>query len=474
MNTAKNLIPQILPRMVGAKFFSILLVASVFSLSSCDEASVVGLDVQPQGDLLNVGFQDTTTLLTKTMIIDSLQTDESVVTNGTSLLGKYIDPVFGEASASIYTQVRLISNSPDFGPLPVCDSIIVSLRLNGTLYGKNNLKPQTVSVYQVTEDMSTGSNYFSHQSLDVFPNDLTQADGFTFTPSPFAPVVIGGDSLKPQIRIPLDPEFGQAIMNNQGTSNLSSDVNFRNFMKGFYITCDGTNGLNSTDGNILHLNMAESQVTIYYRNPSTGIHKKKSYSLSLGSVARFNHFKHDFSNISPSLADQIDSTPSTDNELVFLQSMSGLKTKIEMPYLKHWIDSGMIAINKAELVVKEYRAPESFSSRIASALTFPFTGMYTVPETLIVFGINDSGLSFLLPDYAEGTSYFGGGYNATTREYRFNIARHVQQILSGNANNNGLYIFTVGGSANARRVVVGGGKPGPNQMKLNITYTKLN
>lgn len=476
MNKAKNSIPNLLPRVVGAKFFSILLIASLFSLSSCDEASVVGLDVQPDGDLLNIGFQDTTTLRTRTVLIDSLQTDESIVTNGTSLLGKYIDPVFGEASASIYTQVRLLSNAPNFGPSPVCDSVVVSLRYNGTFYGKSNLKPQTINVYQVNEDMTTGKQYFSNQSLAVLPNDLTIADGYTFTPAPFKTWVIDGDSLKPQIRIVLDPEFGQAILNNQGTSSLNNDVNFRAFMKGLYITTQGTTGLSSTDGNILHLNMVESQMVIYYSNPSLGIHKKKSYTFSLGSVARFNHFTHNFTDVHPQLTSQlaITGTDTVEHELVFLQSMAGLKTKIEMPYLKNWLDSGMIAINKAELIVKEYKAPESFSSRIASALTFPYSGMFVEPETLIVFGITDAGLNYALPDYGEGTTYFGGNYNSNSKEYHFNIARHIQQVLSGTVNNNGLYLFTTSGSVSAKRVVVGGGKPGPYQMKLNITYTKLN
>ncbi|MBA3705349.1 MAG: hypothetical protein H0W84_05470, partial [Bacteroidetes bacterium] len=74
-----------------------LFVGFSICLTSCDESSVVGLDVQPSNDLLNVSFQDTTTIITKTIREDSLRTDEALVGFAGALIGKYIDPVFGEA-----------------------------------------------------------------------------------------------------------------------------------------------------------------------------------------------------------------------------------------------------------------------------------------------------------------------------------------------------------------------------------------
>ena len=71
---------KILPRLlVGAKFFLVLLLSISISITSCDESSVVGLDVQPANDLLNVNYQDTTTLITKTVKVDSLRTDEALL-----------------------------------------------------------------------------------------------------------------------------------------------------------------------------------------------------------------------------------------------------------------------------------------------------------------------------------------------------------------------------------------------------------
>ena len=163
----QNSIPKILSRAIGTKFFFILSLGTSICLTSCDESSVVGLDVQPENDLLNVGFQDSTTIYTKTIKGDSLITDESLITSGIGLIGKYAEPVFGTASASIYTQVRLPSNiaSNTFGINPICDSIILSLVYEGTAYGKKDRKPQRLNVYQVTESMSTANSYYSNQTL---------------------------------------------------------------------------------------------------------------------------------------------------------------------------------------------------------------------------------------------------------------------------------------------------------------------
>jgi len=144
--------------------------------------------------------------------------------------------------------------------------------------------------------------------------------------------------------------------------------------------------------------------------------------------------------------------------------MSGVKTKIEIPYLMNWNDSGKIAINKAELVIKVNQDPTYQMYELDT---------FAAPAALFLFGIDDVGANLLLPDYYEGSNYFGGTYNATKKEYRFNIARYIQRVLNGKYNNNGLYLLVSSGAITANRVVIGGGKPNAYKMKLNITYTKL-
>ena len=435
------------------------------SFTSCNESSVVGLDVQPSNDLLNVGFEDTTSINTRTVKGDSLITDETLISSGNVLIGKYIDPVFGTSIASIYTQLRLPTNivATSFGTAPVCDSIIISLIYEGTAYGKKDKKLQKLNVYQLSESMSTASTYYSNSTLSKFSTDLTAADGYVFQPrtgsSTSDSVTVLGVKLKPQLRVPLDNAFGQLLLNNQGTGNIATNTDFQNFFKGVYITTENTSTLPG-EGNILHFKFGESKVTLYYHNSTTDSLK---YDFNLGSVARFNHFEHDYTGASSDLTTQFSTPSQTQNNTVYVQSMAGAKTKIEFPYLMNWLKNGMIGVNKAELVIS-----------VDTTVSTYMIDTFAAPAALILFGINDDGTTYAIPDAFEGATYFGGTLNSGTVQYRFNIARYIQQVLDGDRNNNGLYILASNGAVYGNRAVISGGQStSARPMKLNITYTKL-
>ena len=82
-------------------------------------------------------------------------------------------------------------------------------------------------------------------------------------------------------------------------------------------------------------------------------------------------------------------------------------------------------------------------------------------------------------DQYEGASYFGGEYDGVNGEYRFNIARHVHGIISGEIQNEGLYLLVPnnlllsGSVVSGNRVVLGGPKSITEPMKLEIVYTQL-
>lgn len=438
--------------------FLILLVALSAATACKKETDIIGLDVQPPNDLLGADFQDTTTLITRTVRADSLRTDESLIITGDAMIGNYWDPVFGKAKASLFTQVRLTTLNPLFGTAPIVDSVVLSIAYNPTYYGKRDRVKQRVSVYQVTEDIKSENSYYSHYTVAAAPTDL--ASSYEFTPKPTDSVLVTGKMLKPHLRVPLDNSWAQDLL-NQPTATYASTAAFQTYMKGFRVSTENSI-ISNGEGNILYFRCGDEQskVTIYYHNATDD---SLSYDFALGSVARFSNFEHDFSSafINADLATQLSPAPPAQNAVVFVQSMAGLKTKIEMPYLMNWADSGKIAINKAELVIKV---------DVASAYMLD---TFAAPARLVLFGINDDGSNYVLPDANEGDAYLGGGYNATTYEYRFNIGRYIQQVLIGQKKNNGLYLLAGNGSINANRVVLGGAGSTTLPMKLNITYTRL-
>ena len=455
-----------LPRILGANFFLILLVGISVGLTSCDKSSVIGLGVQPVSDLLSIGTIDTATIITKTEKVDSLRTDAALLYTGDVVMGNYWDPVFGKASSSLYTQMLLSYGSPDFGQNAAIDSVVLCLVYDTLYYGKKEIVPQKINVYQMSADMLSATSYFSNDTLSTNPNpnlgDL--ANGFNFTAQPRDSIRLHYQVLKPQLRVPLKHSFGDIILSQQNTGNLSTNALFQSIVKGLYITTEHTSTLQVGEGNMFHflLSDAQSRVAIFYHNVTTPVDSSLEFDLGFANVNRFSHFSHNYSTTDPNLAAQLSTHPPKQNDVSFVQSLSGVKTKIEFPYIMNWIKSGAIAINKAQLIIKvDFGAPYQFST-------------FTAPAQLVLFGINDDGTNYALADASEGAPYFDGVYNPILGEYSFNIARYVQEILTGRAKNNGLDLVIAGGALNPTRVVIGGGgKSSAYQMKLDVAFTKL-
>ena len=115
--------------------------------------------------------------------------------NGPSPLGNYLDPVFGNVNASIYTQIRLeqaYDFRPSHGSLDsiVIDSIIMYLSLNG-YYG--DIHPQTFRVEQLTDPIYTDSSYFNNSTVPVSTTDLSF--GNTIYSNPLLPGYFAGQSV---------------------------------------------------------------------------------------------------------------------------------------------------------------------------------------------------------------------------------------------------------------------------------------
>lgn len=447
----------------GTKGFLIFCFTVTTAFYSCDESSVIGLDIQPANDLLRFNFLDTTTVVTRTIKMDSLLSDVHVPTllsTGTLLLGTYQDPVFGKTSNSIYTQLSLTTNNPNFGSSPQVDSVVLSMVYDPSYYGKTQMANQTVSVYRLTGDINSSSYYYSSDSIAYdYLSDL--AGSYTFRPAPLDSVTIMGSTgatvLKPQIRIPISNSLGAELLAHQ--TDLVSSSSLQAFMKGLFITTQNSSPL-SGDGNLLKMHMTDpqSRLTVYY---SSGSGQSQSYDFSLAGAGRFSRFKHDYSSADASIQAQLASS-SGNNNRVFIQGTSGLKVKVDFPYIMDWLKEGAIAINKAELVVKIDQDP------LFQKDTF------SVPLNLVVFGIYDDGTNYALP-LVSGDPGMDGSYNSSTLEYHFNLTRYVQELLIGKAHNNGLHMLVASGAYYPNRVVIGGGDDSGSlyQMKLNLSYTKL-
>jgi hypothetical protein len=426
---------------------SVLAIALLTMSVACSDPSTVGIDVVPDASGGSTFYTDTITIETSVIREDSLQTDEGI--SLFNLAGSYTDPVFGLSRASFYTQFRLPNNNANFsfGSSPVLDSVVLTLAY-ADYYG-DTITQQQFEVYRLDASMFKDTSYYSNDVI------LTGTQLFNALVSvyPKDSVDLGGALKAPHLRLKLDNALGTEFLDPVNSDKFLSNTAFIEFFKGLYVkTADVTA---SGAGCIASFNLTASmsKLTVYYSNLS-GDSLSANFEIN-ADCPRFNHFEHDYST-----AEFGNSFPLTASPKLYIQSMAGLKTRIKFPYLAGMDGEGSIAINKAELIVP------------AIENTF-----YKSHTNLLVFGVDASGKEALIPDLIESASYYGGNYDAVYSQYKFNIARYVQRVVSddlaGDGIDYGLSIISSGGPVNALRTIVPGPASPDTKLQLRITYSKL-
>lgn len=447
------------------KVFSYAFLFAVISISlySCKDPGLVGVDVQPEQDKFSLQYSNHFNITSHTIQETATRTDET----NYNLLGSIIDPVFGKSEASFMCQFLLSKDAFDFTYTkngivyqPTIDSVVLSM-VYINYYGDTTSAngTQQVNVYELKNDISVDNIYYSDFHAFDYYDVSNPIATYTFQPKPYSLTKVDSIYRAPQLRIQLDKNvFGEKIMGREASTQLLNNTNFLNYFKGLYITTSNSNQQNK-QGAILYFNMlaTDSKITAYYHNGTFADTQKKSFTYQVGSSssARINLFHHDYSSV-PELRAQF-TNAALGQSTIYVQAMDGLRSKIELPFLDSLSALGSIAINKAEIIFKV----ESFDSKF-------------VPNTkLFLFGIDSVGNKVYLPDQSENTSflgdYYGGYYDATNKQYRFNIARYVQLVITKKITDRGLYLVTGTTYETANRVALKGGK----NIQFNLTYTKL-
>ena len=388
---------------------------------------------------------------------------DSVSTKNTSytLLGSMKDPVFGNSEAGFFTQFRLSLAGQSFGESPVLDSLVLQLCI-ANYYGDTNVL-QTARVYELTDTLSSSSSYYNHSVIEYNPVDL--ANGHQFYPRPkTSKNVVGGDTVNHAIiRIPLNSTLGEYLMNLDTVAYSQPDY-FKESFKGLYVTCDPV----SQPGAITSISLTDntySLLQLYYHNAATPDKAMRYDYYVTTSDSYFNHIDHDYTQGSPEFVDQLmNGNMEAGQQTVYLQCMGGVRTRIYMPNLEHWADSlegSHIVINEAKLVLP-----------VNTTLT---DSLFRLPTNFILLGFNADSTTYLLPDYYEGTNYFGGSYNSREQAVIFRISEYMQGIISGKKENHGLSFGINGAGYNAYRMIVNGPESNEaNKMRLEVTYSLVN
>ncbi len=425
-----------------------LFLALTAAFAACEKPEQrIGLDVQPEDDLLNLMYTDTFSISALTVKEDSIKTDELSL----SLAGNYIDPVLGNIQSSFATHLRLPTNNVDFGNLAdlALDSVVLSLAYEGSVYGNTN--DQTWSVKELAEVIYVDSSYYSNREV-LLGEELIDPAFATQEINLDDWIQVEPDSLIPQLRLRLQNSFGQRILDASATSDLANNDAFVQFIKGVHVSSS------TADAGVIRFDVinAASKLTLYYRN--TVEEDTLQFSLNINAdCARFTNFNLDYSSGPLS---GIENNPINGDVVNYVQAGGGVKTKLEFP--------GLLALNEFE--------QRTINSAI---LLIPIDAMdvetFEPQSSLFALTINSDGESSAIPDQLLGPAHIDGEYDEENQRYRFNITRYVQAIIDGVQTNNELYLVSNSSGVSVRRVILSGPDAFPldpdKNMRLLLTFS---
>lgn len=428
----------------------------LFSCKKKDTQSVLGLDVQPENDLLGITVTDSVSLFMHTQRVDSVRTYNDQY----KYLGSIQDPVFGQSHAGIYTNFSIVNNltNVSYGTNPVLDSSEIVLRYGSVYIGDFN--PElTYDIYLLNETITPGVSYYSNKH-------------FSKTKVASVKAKLSSRNGIFCLVLPFDRNLAQYII--QTTSNLAANANFINAYKGIYISTASSNLSPLNKGCIAQYNLDDdlSGVNIYYHDGNSVSAKIKTAQFTFkGSDAqRLNHLDHNYyAAAATNLFEQVMNNDSTkgDNS-VYLNSFGGTRVKVYLPFLKAFSDSVNVSISRAELIIKVDKNELSTE--------------FSCPEQLALIATGPDGVEELVYDQVETTDFikYGGSYDAQYYYYKFNIARQMQKIITGKLYNYGFYLvnalpskaLTARRDNRIQRVVLGGKKNMAFTPVFKVTYIK--
>lgn len=445
---------------IASRSFVLMICILFLSFSACKKSpDTIGNNLLSENNYFDLFHCDTVEILCHSYI-DTIGTKNVTY----ALLGSMNDPVYGLTQAGFYTQFHPSTAGQSFGDNPIVDSLVLQLCLSG-YYGDTTVM-QTARVYKLTDSLSTFENYYNYSEIDH--DNIDQANACQFYPRPKTRFhLIGTDTVQyPIIRIPLNQELGNYLI-TLDSSLYSEPDKFKEQFKGLFVTCDAV----SQNGAISSINLTNNSFTLlqlYYHNAATP-EKRMYYNFYVSSSdTYFNHFDHDYTQGNPQFVDQVlNSDTLLGLESLYLQTMGGVRARLRFPNLIHWADSlkdSHIVVNEAKLVLP--------ASPLSSDSTY-----YKVPSSFVLVGFKEDGSTYLLPDYHEGTNYYGGTYSHKSNAVIFRISEYVQDLIL-NKNKDytyGLSLGINGAAYNAQRYVINGPEaPDDNKLRLEITYSIVN
>ncbi|MFM7853690.1 MAG: DUF4270 family protein [Flammeovirgaceae bacterium] len=435
-------------------------------LLSCEDKGILNADRNFSRSNLQTVSVDTFSVVTSTTLIDSIPTSNSNLL----LIGNYKDAFLGNVDASTYFQIGYVRQ---FKPeaTAIFDSIALILPYSDYSYGDTTQNIQ-LNVHELRETprLRTPIPYRLEDKVSLFTltsGALYNTSKLKFDPTPLASKTTVFYPHRDSIAIRLPNAFGQNWFDVARADNTQffTDVNefLSFFFKGLHISTSS-----STPGAIVGFLTQRTKIRIYYRGFQGDLFTNLKFDFPLVNPAlQFNSVVSDRTGtqISSLARRQAISSRVTSN-VSFVQSNTGIGTKVEFPTLKNFIQNKRNILIDAVLEV--YPVQNTYSS-------------YTpLPKTLTLMVTDDSNVPFdLVPPltggtYTQGNISYDREYGNQTK-YSFTITNYLIAEASSTISSRitPIFITTVAPIFNTEvnRVVLGNQFHATNRIKLKLIYS---
>lgn len=473
------------------------LLISFFVLSSCENPTGVGLEVDPDSEIVGVKI-DTVTMRTVTLKDDSSR-HQSMNHNrhneqfAQTVFGALYDPVIGNSVVDLAVDLVRPTTVPRIKDEAVIDSVVLVLPYGLDYFGDTlGQSSFTVQVKQLDENFvyNTHSAKQWTSKSTVLGSRTVQRFAYQDSVSVMKHVDDRDTVIRsiPQLRIPLSGEFFKTLLSaSVDSASLSTEAGFRNHVKGLSISIEQSETPTGPGGLVTFAAVSEiSGVELTYRQPNdkegdeAGTDtirtllpipaQSASTGRNMGMASSVDR------SYTAAVLDQLNN-PNGDFETLYLQAPAGLRAKVSFPNIDN-LKGRNIVINKAELVINvddEADAEFDFQALRLSLYREDIAGQrQPVPDGDMRQGSDPRNLG---PN-------FGGFYDEDKKRYVFYLTSFIQDILEGKINNPEVYIAPVSPFEQTNpfqsvvntgsRAVVGGASNANHAMKLNLYYTEVN
>lgn len=432
--------------------------------SKCAKIDDISLAGVPES--LNVNSIDTFQVELGTFLLDPLPT----AATGNLLLGAYKDEFIGTTQMYSYFRLSQPTLESEFEENIRFDSVTMDLKYNGYFYG-DTTKMLDLSLHQLNQPLEkrelpialeddeypvfvSSASLFSDQTFDYNANPLAK---IRFAPKPTAST----DS----VTLKLDYSFGKELFDLAVSKDgkMTNADEFQDYLKGFLIktnaNAEAIIGFKDSIDLVLHYS---------YENQKNGerISQKIKFSLNEKDY-QFNAVETDRSG---TILNEIghenkELNSKKTNGRTFIQSSSGIVTRLRFPTIRTSIGDGTTIINRATLSIETDQAV-GLSSPI-DTLILMNANRYGTPTSLLT---NLSGIT------ASAAYYANTNATVTSKgSYVFDITDYINSLIKSSSYNESESLILAPQitdlltTIETLHVATSDNRPA---IKLNVIYTK--